>query len=343
MKAPNPRLVVVSGLSGAGKNSVLRALEDLGYEAVDNPPLRVVETLIGAAKPLAVGLDARNRDFSAADIIETLARLRRTSIVQPELIFAVASDEVLQRRFTETRRRHPLALQGTVGEGIATEQALTQPLRDAADWVVDTSDLPLAALRRMIEQRFGTETTGLAITLTSFAFPSGIPREADLVFDARFLRNPHYIPDLRAHTGLDGKVRAYIEADPDYAEFLERVAGLVGFLLPRFVREGKKYAMIAIGCTGGRHRSVASIEALGAILRSQNWVVQIDHSGIRAERRAHPRGEPQESALASNTAAQNAETPPPLVDPSQRAAPASPSGPGKSGEVRSYYMSGASK
>jgi len=335
MNAPNPRLVVVSGLSGAGKNSVLRALEDLGYEAVDNPPLRLVETLIGAAKPLAVGLDARNRDFSAGDIIETLARLRQSHIVQPELIFAIASDGVLQRRFTETRRRHPLALQGTVSEGIATEQALTRPLRDAADWVVDTSDLPLAALRQMIERRFGTDNPGLAITLVSFAFPAGIPREADIVLDARFLRNPHYIPDLRPQTGLAQPVRAYIETDPDYAEFIERVAGLVTFLLPRFVREGKKYAMIAIGCTGGRHRSVASIEALGGILRSQNWVVQIDHTAIRSEIGGRD--------LDSNMTAPSADHPAEPAASVQRTAANLPSAPGKSGEVRRYFMSGASK
>ncbi|MCW8306514.1 RNase adapter RapZ [Acidiphilium sp. PA] len=335
MSTPNPRLIVVSGLSGAGKNSVLRALEDLGYEAVDNPPLRLVETLIGAAKPLAVGLDARNRDFSAADILDTLARLRLTHVVQPELIFAIASDEVLQRRFTETRRRHPLALQGTVREGIATEQALTRPLRDAADWVVDTSDLPLATLRQMIETRFGTNNPGLAITLASFAFPAGIPREADLVFDARFLRNPHYIPDLRPQTGLDRPVRAYIETDPDYAEFIDRVAGLVKFLLPRFVREGKKYAMVAIGCTGGRHRSVASIEALGDILRSQSWVVQIDHTAIRSE----ISGRDLNTTMTGPNADQTASSAPSV----RRKAANLPSAPGKSGEVRRHFMSGASK
>jgi UPF0042 nucleotide-binding protein len=339
MSVPNPRLVVVSGLSGAGRNSVLRALEDLGYEAVDNPPLTLVETLVGAAKPLAVGLDTRNRDFSATEIIETLARMRHADIARPELIFAIASDEVLQRRFTETRRRHPLALQGTVSEGIAAEQEFTRPLRDAADWVVDTSDLPLAALRQMIEQRFGSDNPGLAITLTSFAFPAGIPREADLVFDARFLRNPHYIPDLRPQTGLDRQVRAYVETDPDYAEFLERTAGLVAFLLPRFVREGKKYAMIAIGCTGGRHRSVTLIEALGTILRSHDWVVQVDHSAIRAEIRAQM----PDSALDSNMTASDDETAARQAAQSRHSVPPLPSEPGKSGEVRRFFMSGASK
>ncbi|MGC9270296.1 RNase adapter RapZ [Acidiphilium sp.] len=338
MNVPTPRLVVVSGLSGAGKNSILRALEDLGYEAVDNPPLRVVETLIGAAKPLAVGLDARTRDFSAAEIIETLARVRQTTGVQAELIFAIASSDALQRRFTETRRRHPLALQGTVSEGIATEQNLTRPLRDAADWVVDTSELPLAALRQMIERRFAVPAPGLAnpslaITLVSFAFPAGIPREADLVFDARFLRNPHYIPDLRPQTGLDAPVRAYIEADPDYAEFRERLVGLVAFLLPRFVREGKKYAMIAIGCTGGRHRSVTMIEMLAGVLRSQKWVVQVDHSAIRAEQRG---ADEQRFEPAPDQAGSTGPT-----GPVQRPASPATTGPGKSGDIRRFFMSGA--
>ncbi|MDD2876584.1 MAG: RNase adapter RapZ [Acidiphilium sp.] len=329
------RLVVVSGLSGAGKNSTLRALEDLGYEAVDNPPLRMVEILIGADKPLAVGIDARTRDFSAAEIIETLTRLRHTGIAQPELIFAIASDDVLQRRFTETRRRHPLALQGTVSEGIATEKELTRPLRDAADWVIDTSDLPLAALRQVIERRFGGHGPGLAITLASFAFPAGIPREADLVFDARFLRNPHYIPDLRPLTGLDAPVRAYIEADPDYPEFRERLVGLVGFLLPRFIREGKKYAMIAIGCTGGRHRSVTLIEALAAVLRSQNWVIQIDHRAIGME----TRGVGSEPQMPAPDPADRG----PEAESVQRSTLSVTSGPEKSGDVRSFFMSGASK
>lgn len=285
MTAQRPRLVIVSGLSGAGKNSVLRALEDLGYEAVDNPPLRLLDTLIGSDQPLAVGIDARTRDFSAGQVVETLDRLRRSGRAQPELVFAVAAPEVLRRRFTETRRRHPLALQGTIGEGIDTEQALTRPLRDAADWVIDTSELPLASLRRLIGQRFGDHGPELSITLVSFAFPTGVPHEADLVFDARFLRNPHYIPDLRPQTGLDAPVRAYIEGDPDYTEFLGRLSGLVAFLLPRFVREGKTYATIAIGCTGGRHRSVAIVEALAAGLRGQHGVVQVEHRALDSLKR----------------------------------------------------------
>ena len=322
MTAQRPRLVIVSGLSGAGKNSVLRALEDLGYEAVDNPPLRLLDTLIGSDQPLAVGIDARTRDFSAGQVVETVDRLRRSGRAQPELVFAVAAPEVLRRRFTETRRRHPLALQGTIGEGIDTEQALTRPLRDAADWVIDTSELPLASLRRLIGQRFGDHGPELSITLVSFAFPAGVPREADLVFDARFLRNPHYIPDLRPQTGLDAPVRAYIESDPDYPEFVSRLSGLVAFLLPRFVREGKKYATIAIGCTGGRHRSVVIVEALAAQLRAQHGAVQVEHRAINIEQFETPR---QAGRKRTDQSGPRSATP------------------GKSGKIRSYIMTGASK
>lgn len=277
-----PRLVVVTGLSGAGKNSVLRALEDSGYEAVDNPPLRLVETLARSDRPLAVGIDARTRDFSARAVVATLDRLHEIRGTRPELLFLSAATESLQRRFSETRRRHPLALSGTVGEGIETERALLQPLRDAADWTIDTSGLSLSDLRQMIERHFGPGGPGMAITLVSFGFPSGLPREADLVLDSRFLRNPHYIPDLRPKTGLDPEVRAYIASDPEFPEFFDRITGLINFLLPRFARESKKYAMIAVGCTGGRHRSVSLVEMLGSRLRAASWSVLTEHRNLQA-------------------------------------------------------------
>lgn len=323
---PPPRLIIVTGLSGAGKNSVLRALEDVGYEAVDNPPLRVVDTLIGSGKPLAIGIDIRTRDFSAKDIIKILKRLRENTRVQPELVFVTARSAALQRRFTETRRRHPLALAGTIKEGIKTEVALTVSLRDAADHVIDTSDLTLPNLRQMIEKRFGHHGLGMSITLASFAFPAGVPQEANLVFDARFLSNPHYIPDLRLKTGLDMQVRAYIECDPDYSEFFDRLNGMVGFLLPRFVREGKKYVMIAVGCTGGQHRSVAIVEALGTKLRGQNWQVQIEHRAIR-------------SRMSKKTS--DPVSPPVGETDSQDVQKFHTSG--KSGHIRRHPMTGASK
>jgi UPF0042 nucleotide-binding protein len=295
------RVVLVSGLSGAGKASILRALEDLGYEAVDNPPLDMVPDVVTHSKrPLAIGLDARSRGFDPALVLSTLATLALNPALLPELVYAWADETVLLRRYTETRRRHPLAPQGRVVDGIAEEAALTQPLRDGADLVIDTSDLPLAELRKIIEARFrpnlsaGAKQPGLVVSLVSFAFPAGLPREADMVFDARFLRNPHYDPILRPRTGQDCKVAAYIEADADFAPFIDAIKALLILVLPRFVHEGKKYATIAVGCTGGRHRSVHIVELLaqnlptlfGSGAERREWQVTVTHRELERERAA---------------------------------------------------------
>ncbi|MFM7423051.1 MAG: RNase adapter RapZ, partial [Alphaproteobacteria bacterium] len=193
-------IVLVTGLSGAGKASILRVLEDLGFETVDNPPIAILESLVGdGVLPLAAGIDARTRDFDAAAVLRVLERLRLRSDINVSLIFATAEDEALLRRYTESRRRHPLAPGGPMGsrvlDGIAREKALLEALRDTADLMIDTSELPLADLRRMIEGRFAPDAAaGLAVSVLSFAYPKGLPREADLVFDVRFLRNPHYDP-----------------------------------------------------------------------------------------------------------------------------------------------------
>jgi UPF0042 nucleotide-binding protein len=263
---------VVTGLSGAGKASILRVLEDLGYEAVDNPPLRMMEDLMERGeRPAAIGVDTRSRGFDPQAILAVIARLKRNPALRPELVFAYADEASLLRRYTETRRRHPLAPTSRVSDGVTAEIAMTAPLREAADLLLDTSDLPLPMLRRMIEQRFsGTEQSeaGMTVSLISFAYPAGLPREAELVFDARFLRNPHYDPMLRPKTGLDPEVAAYVEADPDFAPFMEKLTDLLTLLLPRFVQEGKKYASIAIGCTGGKHRSVRVVQLLAERLRA---------------------------------------------------------------------------
>ena len=297
------RVVLVSGLSGAGKASILRAMEDLGYEAVDNPPLTMVRDLISRTeRPLAIGLDARSRGFDPELVLSTLAALRTDPALQPELVYAWADETALLRRFTETRRRHPLAPQGRILDGIAEEATLTQSLRNGADVVIDTSELPLAELRQLIEARFrpnlvvGEAHPGLVVSLVSFAFPAGLPREADMVFDARFLRNPHYDPILRDGTGRDDAVAAYVAADPDFAGFMERVNALLTFVLPRFVREGKKYATIAIGCTGGRHRSVHIVESLARSLPTplsprpdkKDWQVTVMHRELEREKLARP-------------------------------------------------------
>jgi UPF0042 nucleotide-binding protein len=286
-------VVLVSGLSGAGKASILRALEDIGFEAVDNPPLEFIEELVSGTdgsgpRRIAVGVDARSRGFDAEAVLRTLARLRLNPRLRPELIFAWADEAVLLRRYTETRRRHPLAPQGRVSDGIAAEQVLTGPLHAAADLVVDTSELPLAALRQSIERRYGAEVpdaaqAGLSVALISFAFPAGLPRDADMVLDARFLRNPHYDAALRPRTGQDPEVAAYVEADPDFAAFFARVTELLRLVLPRFVEEGKKYATIAVGCTGGRHRSVTMVERLASHLSETGWRVSTTHRELSRE------------------------------------------------------------
>jgi UPF0042 nucleotide-binding protein len=278
-------LVLVTGLSGAGKNSILRALEDLGFETMDNPPLGSLEALVKhAERNLAIGVDARSRGFDAQTVLNTLARLRDDAELRPELVYATADDDALLGRYTETRRRHPLAQGGTVADGIALERELTEALRLAADLVIDTSALPLPALRRLIEQRYGAGAPGMGISLISFGFPFGLPREADVVLDARFLGNPHYVPQLRPLTGLDGCVGAYIQSDPDFLPFFAHITGMVEFLLPRFVQEGKKYATIAIGCTGGQHRSVYLVERLAAHIGRAGWRVGVTHRELQRAR-----------------------------------------------------------
>jgi UPF0042 nucleotide-binding protein len=294
---PTPvRVVLVTGLSGAGKASILRALEDLGYEAIDNPPLELIEEMVtrmdGASavteRRIAVGVDARSRGFDAEAVLSTLARLRAKAGLRSELVFASAEQQVLLRRYTETRRRHPLSPTGSVAEGIAAERALTDRLYRSADVVIDTSDLALSALRQRIDNWFGQTSdrsgqSGLSVALVSFAFPAGLPREADMVFDVRFLKNPHYIPELKAKTGHDPAVAAYVETDPDFARFFGQIAELVGLVLPRFVEEGKKYATIAVGCSGGRHRSVHIVERLAARLAQAGWRVITTHRELTQE------------------------------------------------------------
>jgi UPF0042 nucleotide-binding protein len=285
---PRRQVVLVTGLSGAGKASILRVLEDLGYETVDNPPLSVLEALVGdGGQPLAAGVDSRTRDFDAAAALRLMERLRLRPDIAASLVFATAEPDVLLRRFTETRRRHPLAPGGPLGhnvsDGIARETALLAPLRETAELLVDTSDLPLPELRRMIERRFGIEgAAGMGVSVMSFAYPKGLPREADLVFDLRFLRNPHYVEALRPLTGRDPAVAGFIEADPDFAPFWRCMTEMLSPLLPRYAQEGKKYLTIALGCTGGKHRSVLAAERLAYHLTTQGWRVDLSHRELPA-------------------------------------------------------------
>jgi UPF0042 nucleotide-binding protein len=283
---PQRPVVLVTGLSGAGKASILRTLEDLGFETVDNPPLTILAELVGeASAPLAIGVDARSRGFQAEEVLAAIATLRARPEIALSLVFATAEEAVLLRRYSETRRRHPLAPGGSLGsrvaEGITREATLLAPLREAADLVLDTSDLPLPELRRLVERRFRPEDAqAMAIGVMSFGFPKGLPREADLVFDLRFLRNPHYDAALRPLTGRDAAVAAYVESDPDYAAFWQRITDLLALLLPRHAADGKKYLTIALGCTGGRHRSVLVAERLARHLATLGWRVDCMHCEV---------------------------------------------------------------
>ncbi len=281
----SPHLLIVTGLSGAGKTSALKALEDLGYEAVDNLPISLLSVLVGQVgglhRPLAVGVDIRTRDFGIDALLDALEAQIANPDIDVKLLFLDCDDAVLQRRFTETRRRHPLAGDRPLMDGISHERNLLAPLRDRADPVIDTTDKTLGDLHRMLEESFGLpHRPGLAVFVTSFAYRHGLPREADLVFDARFLKNPHYDLGLRKLTGCDAAVGAFIEADPGFAGFFEGLTAMLLPLLPRFENEGKSYLTIAIGCTGGRHRSVYIAERLTERLDEDGHRVRLSHRDI---------------------------------------------------------------
>jgi UPF0042 nucleotide-binding protein len=281
------RVVLVTGLSGAGKSSALKMLEDIGYEAVDNLPLSLLGRLLpgsgeGEQTAIAVGIDSRTRNFRAGDMVETVARLAGRADLTVDLVYFDCDEDVLVRRFTETRRRHPLAADRPVADGIVAERELLAPLRDAAALVIDTSHLSLPDLRRQVEDYFAlTGRSGPVVTVTSFSYRGGLPREADLVFDVRFLANPHYVDALRPRTGLDADVAAYIAADATFAPFIGRLEDLIGSLLPHYRREGKSYLTIAVGCTGGQHRSVFVAAELAKRISGGDHVVILRHRDMK--------------------------------------------------------------
>ena len=286
-------VVLVTGLSGAGKSTTLKTFEDLWYEAVDNVPLFLLRHMVGneattwaeyqgVRRPLAIGVDIRTRDFDIESIKRLLRDLEQVVGLRPHIVFLDCDDDVLQRRYTETRRRHPLAVDRPLVDGIALERQLLAPIKDGADDVIDTSDLPPGSLKTMLFSRYGLAATGLHVFVTSFSFRRGLPREADLVFDVRFLRNPHYDPVLREQTGRDAPVQAYVAADPDFPEFMARLTGLLEPLLPRYVTEGKSYLTLAVGCTGGRHRSVFVAERLGQWLTEAGYGTSVRHRELQS-------------------------------------------------------------
>lgn len=284
------RFVVVSGLSGAGKTTALKLLEDYGYEAVDNLPMPLLRRLTlsdddsnpgSGSQPrraIAAGIDSRTRDFQPDRLIALLAELKQRPDLAVQLLYFDCEDEVLLKRFTATRRRHPLAADRPIADGIAAERRLMQPLRTEADLVIDTSAVTLPEFRQVLAAQFALDALpGLSIMVLSFSYKLGLPREADLVFDVRFLRNPHYDEILRPQTGTDPGVANYVTADPGYADFFTRLRDMIDTLVPRYAAEGKRYLTIAIGCTGGRHRSVVVAEALGKHLRETSQRVDIRH------------------------------------------------------------------
>jgi UPF0042 nucleotide-binding protein len=299
--------MLVTGLSGAGKSTALRTLEDLGWEVVDNMPLSLLEHLLSTplgrgsarrARPLAIGIDSRTRDFDAARVVEQIKTLTGEQAVPVETLFFDCAGAELMRRYSETRRRHPLAPDRPATDGIAAERDLIAPLRRWADHVIDTTDTVPKELQQQIRQRFAPGDTSPTLTLLSFGFARGLPRNADLVFDMRFLRNPYWRDDLRDLTGLDQPVCEHISGDPAYDEVLPRIENLLLTLLPHYRAEGRSYVTVAFGCTGGRHRSVHVAERVSKRLRETGFSPTVEHRDLASRPRegveSGPGGRPQE-------------------------------------------------
>ena len=299
-EASRRRLVLVTGMSGAGRSTSLKVLEDMGYEAVDNLPLSLLPSMLLArddiVTPLAIGIDVRTRDFDVASLKAEIEALANNRWLDVRLLFLECDDQILARRYTETRRLHPLARDRPVVDGIVLERGYLLPLRQHADLTLDTSDLRTADLKRILQGHFGVETQRpLSVFVTSFSFRMGLPREADLVFDVRFLDNPHYDIGLRPLTGQDPAIGVFIERDPSFAPFWAALTALLGPLLPRYDREGKSYLTIAVGCTGGRHRSVFVTERLGKWLGEIGQTVVIGHRDLAEAEQQQRRERPEAS------------------------------------------------
>ena len=287
-QASRRRLLLVTGLAGAGRSTALKCLEDHGFEAVDNLPLALLPHLVSgvnasgeAPRALAIGIDSRTRDFTAEGLAALLQDMKADPTLDVRLLFLDSDDETLRRRFTETRRRHPMAPDRPVSDGIAQERRLMFPLQQVADLVIDTSDRTIGDFKALLATELGLEgKSELAITVISFSYRLGLPREADLVFDVRFLDNPHYDPALRPLTGEDERVGRAVEDDPAYDGFFAGMTGLLWPLLPGFEREGKSYLTIAIGCTGGRHRSVHVARRLAQWLEGKGRPAILRHRDL---------------------------------------------------------------
>ena len=277
-----PRLLLVTGMSGAGKSTVLDALEDMGWDVVDNLPADLLGQFVHAGgqcrtADVAVGMDVRSRGFEPEALHQVIHSVEG---VEPEILYLDCSEAELIRRFGETRRRHPLAADRPAEDGIARERRFTFPLRSAADNVLDTTDLSPAELREELRLRYGSDRDQPVLTVVSFAFARGISRTADLVFDLRFLPNPHWVDELRPLSGGDAPVRSYLEQEPAWGETMERIESLLIDWIPRYWAAGKSYVTVAFGCTGGRHRSVAAALEMAKRLRRAGFAPNVRHRDL---------------------------------------------------------------
>jgi RNase adapter protein RapZ len=286
---PSPkRFLLVTGMSGAGKSTVLDTLEDLGWEVVDNLPLTLLDHLLATplaqgaerGRSLAIGLDSRTRGFNGERVVKQIQHVAMEHDQPVETLFLECQAAELLRRFSETRRRHPLAPDRPTNDGISQEREIMAPLKRWADHVIDTTDTDSNLLRQQIRTRFGGDEVAPVLAIQSFGFARGVPRNADLVFDMRFLQNPHWVPALRPLTGLEQPVADYIAADPAYDEAVTKIEDLLLTLLPRYREEGKSYVTVALGCTGGRHRSVHVAHRIAERLRGAGFSPTLDHRDL---------------------------------------------------------------
>ena len=277
-----PRLLLVTGMSGAGKSTVLDALEDMGWDCADNLPTALLEDFVRGAGgagtvPMAVGMDARSRGFDAAALPGLVRGIKGVS---PEILYLDCGGSELVRRYDETRRRHPLAADRPAEDGIARDRGLTAALRNAADSVLDTTDLKPAELRDELRRRYGGDADQPVLTIASFGFARGVSRTADLMFDMRFIANPHWVDELRSMTGLDDPVREYVGQDPGWSGAMNQIEQLLSSLIPLYYDAGKTYLTVAFGCTGGRHRSVAAAVEMAERLRKGGFSPNIRHRDL---------------------------------------------------------------
>jgi UPF0042 nucleotide-binding protein len=276
------RLVFMTGLSGSGKSAAMNCFEDMGFFCSDNVPTVLIPAYLDELRArrrtnpkVMLVVDVRERDFFE-QFIPIVQNLKKTSSPKPEIVFLESSDEVLVRRFSETKRPHPLAFDTRAIDGIKKERAMLADVRDIADMIIDTSNFNTYQLREHLHTVFQSDAR-LIVSVQSFGYKFGVPLDADLVFDVRFLKNPHYVPELKPKTGLDAAVRDHVFSDPEATPFLERLSTFIRPLMPLYIREGKAYLNVAIGCTGGRHRSVTIAEELASRLQDDRWRIHVSH------------------------------------------------------------------